>query len=211
MMSLRDEVEFLEPTFSRAGQSFTLVGHSYGAAVALVAALAHQDRVHALALYEPTLFSLIEADSAPPNEADGIRNTVAAAAAALGRGDTFAAAQLFIDYWMGPGSWASMPEDRQAPVAEAVRNVEHWAHALFTEPIPGAAFAALRIPVLVMTGGKSTTAAHGVARRLIPLLQHSREHRFAELGHMGPVTHPEEVNAVLAQFLREVSQVTPSE
>jgi pimeloyl-ACP methyl ester carboxylesterase len=204
LMTLRDEVDFLEPVFARAGSSFSLVGHSYGAAVALIAALACPDRVRSLALYEPTLFSLIDADTAPPNEADGIRNTVTAAVAALDCGDSHGAAQCFIDYWMGPGSWQATPAARQAPIAESVRSIRHWAHALTTEPTPGAAFAALRIPVLVMTGGRSTVSAHGVVRRLLPLLPQARLHNFPDLGHMGPVTHPEEVNAVLASFLSEV-------
>ena len=42
---LRDEVELLEPVFARAGGSFALVGHSYGGAVALIAALAQPQRV----------------------------------------------------------------------------------------------------------------------------------------------------------------------
>lgn len=201
LMTLRDEVDFLAPVFARAGSSFSLVGHSYGAAVALIAALAYPDRVRSLALYEPTLFSLIDADSAPPNDADGIRSTVAEAVAALEHGDTDTAARCFIDYWMGPGSWQATPEARQAPIAESVMNIRHWAHALTTETTPGAAFAALRMPVLVMTGGLSTVSAHGVVRRLVPLLQQARLHRFAGLGHMGPVTDPEEVNAVLAPFL----------
>jgi pimeloyl-ACP methyl ester carboxylesterase len=40
----------------------TLVGHSYGAAVALIAALATPGRVRAMALYEPTLFALLDAE-----------------------------------------------------------------------------------------------------------------------------------------------------
>jgi pimeloyl-ACP methyl ester carboxylesterase len=202
-MSLKDEVEFLDPVFARAGSSFSLVGHSYGAAVALIAALACPERVRSLALYEPTLFALIDAESAPPNEADGIRHTVADACAALDRGDGAAAAERFIDYWMGAGSWRATPEDRKPSIAASVKNIRHWAHALFTEPTPLAVFATLRIPVLIMTGGASTVAAHGVARRLVPALPMASEHKFPSLGHMGPVTHPEQVNAVVARFIVE--------
>lgn len=204
LMSLKDELEFLDPVFCRAGPSFSLVGHSYGAAVALIAARAHPERVRALALYEPTLFALIDAESAPPNEADGIRHTVADAGAALDRGESAVAAERFIDYWMGAGSWRATPEDRQSSIAASVKNIRHWAHALFTEPTPLAVFATLRIPVLIMTGGVSTVAAHGVARRLVSALPMARQHDFANLGHMGPVTHPEQVNAVVARFLAEV-------
>ena len=54
-MSLEDEVDFLEPVFAQAGSSFVMVGHSYGAAVGLKAALRPPGRVSALALYELTL------------------------------------------------------------------------------------------------------------------------------------------------------------
>ncbi|MGQ0764186.1 MAG: alpha/beta fold hydrolase [Gemmatimonadota bacterium] len=46
-----------------AGDRFSLVGHSYGGAVALLAALKYRSRVRSLALYEPTLFALVDADT----------------------------------------------------------------------------------------------------------------------------------------------------
>ena len=199
--ALADEAEFIEPVLQRAGSPLVLVGHSYGAAVALIAALRQPARVKALVLYEPTLFSLIESESPQPNAADGIRHAVAAAAAALDRGDAKGAAEQFIDYWMGAGSWAGMPESRQLPIAASVRNVRHWAQALFTEPTPLAAFRSLDLPVLYMVGGRSTAAAHGVARLLAPALPRATLHRFDTLGHMGPVTDPEPVNRVIEDFL----------
>jgi pimeloyl-ACP methyl ester carboxylesterase len=44
-MYLDDELVLLRPVFRAAGESFHLVGHSYGAAVALKAALADQGRL----------------------------------------------------------------------------------------------------------------------------------------------------------------------
>lgn len=66
--------------------------------VALVAAVAQPRRVRALAPYEPTLFALLDAESTPPNEGNGIRAAVNAAGAALDAGDANAAAAHFIDY-----------------------------------------------------------------------------------------------------------------
>ena len=68
-----------------------------------------------MALYEPTLFALLDAEAPPPNETEGIRNTVAEASIALDAGNQDAAAKPFIDYWMGTGSWERMPEQRRAP------------------------------------------------------------------------------------------------
>src|SRR5215208_3859879 len=77
-LSLSDEVELLEPVLARAREPFSLVAHSYGAAAALVAAVKQPGRIRALALYEPVLFSLLDAESGPPNDADGIRAAVGA-------------------------------------------------------------------------------------------------------------------------------------
>lgn len=158
-VTLRDEVALLEPVFARAGDPFALVGHSYGAAVALIAALTHPKRVRAMALYEPTLFSLVDADSPPPNDADGIKGAVARAVAALEQGDEYRAAGHFIDFWMGEGSWAQTPENRKAPIAVAGRNIRGWAHALTRERTPLEAFAALDVPVLYMVGRKSPASS----------------------------------------------------
>jgi pimeloyl-ACP methyl ester carboxylesterase len=202
-ISLRDEVDLLAPVLATAGSPVVLVGHSYGAAIALVAALANPGRVRALALYEPTLFSLLDAERPPPNDADGIRQAVAASVAALERGDRQAAAEAFIDYWMGAGSWMATPEARRGPIAASIVNVRRWAHALTTEPAPLAVFRELRVPILYMLGGRSTTSAHGVARLLTATLPQVEVLTFGELGHMGPVTHPGPVNEAISRFLEQ--------
>ena len=198
---LRDEVELLEPVFARAGDSFALVGHSYGGAIALMAAVTYPHRVRALALYEPTLFALVDAQSPPPNDADGIRGAVRLALAALAAGDDDAAARHFIDFWMGEGAWDQMPEPRKAPIRASVANVQGWADALMREPTPLQAFAKLDIPVLYMTGVESPTSSLGVAKLLTPALPRVEVIRFEGLGHMGPITHPEVVNGAIARFL----------
>jgi pimeloyl-ACP methyl ester carboxylesterase len=201
-ISLQDEVDLIEPVFERAGDPFVLVGHSYGAAVAMRAAIRHPDRVRALIVYEPTLFSLIEADGPAPNDADGIREAVASAAAALEAGDPDAAARFFIDYWTTPGHWARTPGDQKPAITNAIRNVRRWAHALFTEPTPISGFGRLGMPVLYLTGSRSTRSAQGVARRLTGALPNVVCQDLPNLGHMGPVTDPELVNRTIEGFLR---------
>lgn len=198
---LRDEVALLEPVFEAAGSPHFLVGHSYGAAIALMAALARPERTRAVAVYEPTLFAVLGHEAAGREAASGIRAAVDDAASALAAQDAQAAAQRFIDYWMGPGSWSLTPGHRQAAIAASVVNVSGWAAALFGEPTPLHAFAALEMPVLYMLGAQSPESSRAVARVLTQTLRNVSVIEFAELGHMGPVTHAELVNGAVAQFL----------
>jgi pimeloyl-ACP methyl ester carboxylesterase len=200
-LALRDEVQLLEPVFARAGDPFVLVAHSYGAAVALMAAVSQPHRIRAMALYEPTLFALIDAQSAPPNDADGIRAAVVHSAAALDADDPDGAAECFIDFWMGDGAWAQMPEQRRAPIAASVVNVRGWARALMTEPTPLAAFSALKVPVLSMMGRDSPASSRGVGRVLTRALPQVQVVEFDGIGHMGPVTHADVINDAIARFL----------
>jgi pimeloyl-ACP methyl ester carboxylesterase len=201
VVGLRDEAELLEPVFERAGDPFALVGHSYGGAVSLVAALARPERLRALVLYEPTLFAWIDAESPPPNDADGIRNAAAGAAAALDAGDAAGAATCFIDFWMDEGAFARMPDSRKGPVLASILDVRGWANALFGERTPLSAFATLDVPVLLMRGKESPASSLGVARLLAKTLPRVEVLDFPGVGHMGPVTHPELVNAAIAAFL----------
>lgn len=206
VISLRAEVDFIEPVMARAGSPLVLVGHSYGAAVALIAAVLHPERVRAVAVFEPTLFAVLDTDGAPPNAADGIRSVLDDASASLDAGDQNAAAERFIDYWMGEASWARTPEQRKAPIAASARNMRRWGHALLTEATPLAAFRTLDIPVLYMVGKRSPASSRGVAQVLTNALPRVEVVEFEDLGHMGPVTHPEQVNAVIARFLESTRE-----
>jgi pimeloyl-ACP methyl ester carboxylesterase len=205
-ITLMDEVRFIEPVLAVAGTPVTLVGHSYGAAIALLAAVADPSRVRALAVYEPSLFAIVDAHTPPPNGVDGIRNAVSAAAAALDAGDKDSAARHFIEFWMGEGSWRATPVERKRAIADSVVNVRRWSQALFTEPTPVQTFAKLDLPVLYMLGSTSRESAHAVAKVLLPVLPRVRVVEFPGLGHMAPVTHPELINAEIARFLREVQE-----
>ena len=200
-LTLDDELALLSPVLARAGPRFTLIGHSYGAALALLTTLRHVDRVSSLVLYEPTLFSLLDAHTPPPNQAQGLRDVGVAAEAALVQGRRDAAARLFIDYWMGDGAFDRMPASRRQSIEATIVNMRGWTSALFDEPTPLASFAALELPVLLMVGCESPPSSQAVSRLLARALPRLTCEWFAGLGHMGPVTHPDVVNNRIVAFL----------
>lgn len=201
-MGLADEVALLAPVLATAGPRFHLIGHSYGGAVALKAALTDPGRVESLIVFEPVLFSLLTAEDptqAAAREIAAVRDDTIAAVHA---GDPAASGARFVDYWMGPGSWASMAEARREAIAGEMPQVKSQWHALFTEPAPLSAFAALEVPVLLLTGSASPASSHGVARLLTKTLPRVTTVEVEGVGHMAPVTNPERVNPVIEEFLR---------
>ena len=135
-MHLDDEIALLRSVFQAAGDRFHLIGHSYGGAVALKAALTHQDRLISLVLYEPVLFSVLMAN-AP--QSDAAREIVAVrddTIRLVDEGNLNASAERFVDYWTGDGAWAAIPEPRRPAIAEAMRAVKPEWHALFHESTP---------------------------------------------------------------------------
>jgi pimeloyl-ACP methyl ester carboxylesterase len=200
-LCLADEVALLAPVFAAAGPRFHLVGHSYGGAVALMAALAHPGRVESLVLFEPVLFSLLTAESptqAAALEIAAVRDDTVAAVRA---GNASASGARFVDYWMGPGVWAAMPEARREAIATQMRQVKAEWHAVFMESTPLSAFAALNVPVLCLTGAKSPSSSLAVTRLLLKTLPRVTAVEVEGAGHMAPLTHPERINALIEGFL----------
>jgi pimeloyl-ACP methyl ester carboxylesterase len=196
-MWIDDQVTLLEPLFERAGERFHLVGHSYGGAIALKAALKYGPRVRSLVLYEPVLFALLMRE-APESEA--AREIRAVRDDVLGL-EPAAAAERFIDYWMGRGNWAATPEARRPVLLQAMRAVRPEWHSAFHEPTPLEAFRAIAVPILLMTGSASTAAARAVAAILEKSLTRVTVAELPGAGHMAPVTAPQRVNPFIERFL----------
>jgi len=102
---------------------------------------------------------------------------------------------------MGSGAWASMPDSRRDAIAPSIVNVESWFRAVSDDPTPLSAFESLEIPILCMMGTESPASSRAVARVLASALPRVRVVELQGVGHMGPVTHTEIVNEVIAEFL----------
>jgi pimeloyl-ACP methyl ester carboxylesterase len=200
-MRLDDELALLDPVFRAAGPYFHLIGHSFGGAIALKAALNLPNRLISLVLFEPVLFSILVADapqSAAAREILAVRDDTTRL---VEEGDLNASAERFVDYWLGEGTWKATPEPRRPALAAAMRAVRFEWHAAFHEPTPLSAFAAIDVPTLFLTGTKSKPSARAVARLLTAVLPRVRVEEIEGVGHMAPVTHPDRVNPLIERFL----------
>jgi pimeloyl-ACP methyl ester carboxylesterase len=200
-LTLADEAALLDAVIAGAGGRCHLVGHSYGAAVAMAAALSDPTRVESLVVFEPILFALLMADDPAQPAAREIVAVRDDTVAALDRDDPHAAAARFIDYWMGAGAWSRTAEARRDGIARAIGAVPAQFDAAFSDPTPLSAFASLDVPVLCITGSASPVSARAVTQLLAALMPRSVAVELDGVGHMAPITHADRVNALIARHL----------
>jgi pimeloyl-ACP methyl ester carboxylesterase len=203
--TLDEEVAFLGPVFDAAGDSFHLVGHSFGGAVVLKAALRHRGRVKSLTLFEPTLFALL-VSSAPESPATReILSHTESTARLADLGAHEAAAQEFVDYWFESGAWAAMREEVRADIQGRMGLLRRRWDALFRDPVLLSDVASIDIPILYLTAEKSNVPTRELGQLLIGALPRVRAIEVESLGHMAPLSHPDRVNPLMEAFLRDVS------
>lgn len=203
--TLDEEVAFLGPVFDAAGDAFHLVGHSFGGAVALKAALRHRGRVRSLTLFEPIPFALLVSTVPGSPAAREILGHAERTSQLAALGDYEAAAEEFIDYWFEHGAWAAMREEVRANVRARMGLLRERWDALFYDPIGLSDLASIDIPILYLTAKKSNLPMRALSELLIGALPRVRTMDIEGVGHMAPLSHPDRVNPVIEAFLREVS------
>lgn len=204
-LSLDDEARRIEPLIAAEPGGVHLVGHSFGAAVALRLAVRNPQRVLSVAVYEPVLFSLLHeaaTDLGGPSRAGlEIASVRIAIRRAVYSGRAAMAARLFVDYWSGAGAWERLDERRQAAVVGCMRKVDAEFDAAFCNAMPLAAYRRVATPVLLLAGGRTRRPTRRIAELLAGVLPDVARGELPGAGHMGPISHAAEVNAQIAAFL----------
>jgi pimeloyl-ACP methyl ester carboxylesterase len=175
-----------------------LVGHSYGAALALQIALRHPERVRSLSLYEPVAFGVLR-EMAPRDpalmEITDVAHTVRGLVL---RGEIDEAAASFIGYWAGDASWNQMAAAQRDAVARRMPAVPRHFDACFTARWHKSLLARLNMPILLMHGSQTRTPARRVAELLAHALPNVLRAEVPGAGHLGPLSHAATVNAWIA-------------
>jgi len=179
-----------------------IIGHSFGATVALRLAVEHPHLVRTLSLYEPVFFAVALNDR-PDLRADHAAE-MAEMDAGMAAGDMAAAARGFLSVWGGGVSWGALPAPVRDRMAAQMPLIEAAAPALYEDVggmLASGALARIAAPVLLMAGARSTAINAAINDGLAARLPDCRRVRFDGAGHMGPVSHPREVAAAIRGFL----------
>jgi pimeloyl-ACP methyl ester carboxylesterase len=176
-----------------------LVGHSYGAVMALRAARSLGDRVKSLVLVEPVMFNLLRIEKRREwGEIEGLARKVLSAVA---NGDDRAAAAHFMRYWLGRIRWMIAPEKFKAAVTATIRKVALEFMIVLDTEGSLADFKEVKAPALLIGGGKTPAPARAVLDMLAATLPNAKLEIVKGAGHMIPFTHPAELNRSIVAFL----------
>lgn len=184
-------------------QPMDLVGHSFGATVALQMAVRQPDLVRSLTLIEPVFFAAAEDPSLLLDlEAQNRPFTDA-----LKAGDPALAARLFNRMWSsGAPKWPDLPETTRAAMVRAIEIVPACDPAVLTDRqgllAPGGADG-LRMPILLLHGARTNPVIPSVNARLLRQLSNARLAVIEGAGHMVSISHPAEVAAELRKLWAE--------
>jgi pimeloyl-ACP methyl ester carboxylesterase len=200
--TLADEARPILEVLDGLEEKVHLVGHSYGGGVALHIARARPDAVASLTLYEPSAFHLLKAEGgarAPCYRE--IRQVAEACAEGLVNGDYRGGVAGFVDYWGGSGTWAALKPSLQEALLRWLPKAPLDFRALMQEPGELDDYRRLRFPVLILRGSLAPAPTATVATLLAGVLPDCTSEVLAGAGHMGPVTHAEQVAARIRDFL----------
>jgi pimeloyl-ACP methyl ester carboxylesterase len=197
----QDDATTVARTIERLGGAH-VVGHSYGGAVAMMVASSRRSAyVRSLALFEPVLFRALLADPASNRETQDVLTVAEFIRLSLARNDPEAAAQRFMEYWSGADAWRYLGPARQATIAARMPEVLANFDALFDKSFDAPALARLRRPMLFLAGARTVASTRRLATLLGDAFPAATHEVLPDMGHMGPVTHPEPVNERIEQFL----------
>ena len=200
-LSLTDEIALIEPVMSTIREPFHLVGHSYGGAVALAVALRYPERIQSLVVYEPVLFNLLFENNGNDEATERIRNVAHYVRHLTRDGRSAEAARLFIDYWTGMGSWEQLHQKQQEAITARMGKVASDFDSTFGNIASQTDYERLRIPTLLLYGLRSPSSTVRISELLGNALPMAEMRGFGHMGHMGPVTHPTDVNRLIRQFI----------
>ncbi|MGH6611402.1 MAG: alpha/beta fold hydrolase, partial [Burkholderiaceae bacterium] len=162
----------------------------------------HPQQVRTVAVYEPVLFRWLMDDvercgslQEVTEIAESIRESIKARA-------EHEAAKRFVDFWSGAGAWDLMsPRGRETSVKRIHAVMRHF-DALYKEPVEHARLASLKMPTLYLSGAETVAVARRVAEVFHRAVPHCRQEVLPAMGHIGPITHANEVNQRLLTFLQ---------
>ena len=200
------DVEILAALTDRVEGSVHFVGHSYGAAMALEAMLRAPERVRGATLIEPVSFPLLRSEGRE-REWREIQRVSRSIRSAVSNGRLSAAARAYMGFWIGPVKWLLTPRKVRSRIVASVPKVAQEFAGVDAMSRRAADYGAIRAPVLLFVGQRTTRPARAVVEILANALPDVHVREIPKAGHMSPFTHRD---ALFAAIEAHVDDLRPA-
>ncbi len=177
-------------------QPFHLVGHSCGGAIALKMAVELPMRILSLALFEPVAFHLLEDNAQRKQQFRNFAEQIAVL-------EKESATRTFVDYWNGSGFFDNMPPRLQLQMIADIDKVNMDFQGIAAETYTLDDVKSIQQPCLYLSGKNTKQVSQDLSKQVICSLANVSTFQL-DCGHMGPVSHPELVEPVVAKFLHSL-------
>ena len=171
-----------------------IIGHSFGATVALRLAAEYPELVSRATLIEPVMFAA--ATSMEAHAAHQIK--MEPFIAAWRTQDRIAAAQAFLGMWGDGSAWGDMSERRRAALVARIHLIPEVFPAIEGDVHDFLArLAYVTCPVDLIEGSDSQEIMTAIINGLAGLMPHACRYKIAGAGHMVPITHADTIASFL--------------
>jgi pimeloyl-ACP methyl ester carboxylesterase len=187
------------------GGPIDLIGHSFGATVALRAALERPELIRTMVLIEPVLFAAARADGAPEYRSYAADHALFQAL--MADDQDAAAAAVFLNHWGDGRGFDGLPAATNAYVLHRLPLILAQSGGVLGDS--GGIMGYLRlqscpVPALLLRGAASPPIISSIHRALAARLPNMREAVISGAGHMLPLSHPADCARAIMGFLDEL-------
>lgn len=196
-----DQAALVCAVLERVEGRIDLVGHSFGALVALEVASTLGDRAGKLILFEPNPFAILDRSGYLESYAEA-RQLYHHVKEHGRRGDWFTVAERFADYFSGDGSWAALPIERRSALAASLApNLHEW-DAVMNPNLRQPSWT-VNVPTLLVWAGDTRPSMRAIVDILHGEYPSWNCCEIERGGHMTPLTRPRAFNLHVERFLAE--------
>lgn len=181
------------------GGSVHVVGHSFGGAVALRAALLSAEAFETLTLIEPQAVPLLKETNDPLYDETLVFRDRFDALHSESKPD--AAMRVFVDHYSGDGFFDNLPATAQQELVSLSGVVAMCWSAVLTNRLPLAELRRVNTSTLVIRGSATLPAEQRMCEIILDTVPRSHENVIPEASHMSPMTHPKQVATALNRHL----------
>lgn len=180
-----------------------LVGHSFGATVAMRIALEFPDLVNRLILFEPVFFGCLHDVKNPMYNIWSEREKPFRDMIEIG--DIEGASKVFTDLWGAGEQWVNLSSFQRAYIRERIHLIEAGSQSIIassTDRMRLKDYKKVEKSVYLLEGENSPAVISQIQKTLQNTFPQVTRDIIGNSGHMAPITHPKEFSENVKKFLK---------